>query len=65
MSCYDEVRPNPNVPLDASDHKFGAGPRVVRDEMNVREIAANTPDFVGHSRPRLHRQRDADWRDGE
>ena len=64
MSCYDEVKPSNRLP-DASYYKPGAGPTVIRDEMNVKEIAENAPDFVGHSRPRLHRQRDADWRDGE
>jgi len=60
MACYDEV-PNRDQFPDEGSWRPGAGPRVQRDGMNVREIAENSCYFTGHNRPRRQVQRDADW----
>jgi len=57
MACYDETRDR-NPPADYSPRDF---PRVVRDQMNVREMAEDSPCFVGHVRPRFNQGRDKDW----
>jgi len=54
MSCYDEER-NP------SDETPRVGPTVVRDQQNVREIAADLGAFALHVRPRFKQGRDDCW----
>ncbi len=56
MSCYDEER-RPDGPLLPVERY---GPTVVRDQMNVREIAADPAAFIGHVRPRYKQGRDDD-----
>jgi hypothetical protein len=56
MSCYDEERqPDPRVEGERR------GPTVVRDQMNVREIAEQPGAFAGHVRPRYKQGRDDCW----
>jgi hypothetical protein len=56
MTCYDEERDNGMMPgLDRR------GPTVVRDQMNVREIAEQPGAFAGHVRPRYKQGRDDCW----
>jgi hypothetical protein len=54
MSCYDEERSG-EYPMDRR------GPTVVRDQMNVREIAEDPAAFMLHVRPRFKAGRDDCW----
>jgi hypothetical protein len=55
MSCYDEERRNIDAILERR------GPTVVRDQMNVREIAEDPAAFMLHVRPRFKAGRDDCW----
>jgi hypothetical protein len=55
MSCYDEERRNIDAILERR------GPTVVRDQMNVREIAEDPAAFMLHVRPWFKAGRDDCW----
>jgi hypothetical protein len=55
MSCYDEERKDQDAMLERR------GPTVVRDQMNVREIADDPAAFMLHVRPRHKQGRDDHW----
>jgi hypothetical protein len=56
MTCYDEEG---SKSIDAILER--RGPTVVRDQMNVREIAEQPSAFIGHVRPRYKQGRDDCW----
>jgi hypothetical protein len=59
MTCYDETRDKEGLMGPVT------GPRIRRDGQNVREIAEDAKEFLGHSVPRYHEERNQDWRKGE